>query len=40
MKEMYNLKELATIALDNLNAIGIYPHLTPNDFSVNTRAKK
>lgn len=39
MKEMYNLKELATIALDNLNAIGIYPHLTPNDFSVNTRAK-
>lgn len=39
MKEMYNLTELATMALDNLNAIGIYPHLTPNDFSVNTRAK-
>ena len=39
MKEMYNLTELATIALDNLNAIGIYPHLKPNDFSVNTRAK-
>ena len=39
MREMYNLTELATMALDNLNAIGIYPHLTPNDFSVNTRAK-
>ena len=39
MKEMYNLYELATIALDNLNAIGIYPHLTASDFSINNRAK-
>lgn len=39
MKEMYNLYELAIHALDNLNAIGIYPHLTASDFSVNTRAQ-
>lgn len=39
MSEMYNLYELAKTVLDNLNAIGIYPHLTPNDFEVNTRAK-
>jgi hypothetical protein len=40
MKEMYNLYQLATEALDNLNAIGIYPHVTPNNFTVNTRALK
>ena len=38
MREMYNLYQLATEALDNLNAIGIYPHLTASDFKVNTRA--
>jgi hypothetical protein len=38
MKEMYNLTQLATEALNNLNAIGIYPHVTPSDFTVNTRA--
>ena len=39
MREMYNLYQLATEAINNLNAIGIYPHLTANDFKVNTRAK-
>ena len=38
MREMYNLYQLATEAINNLNAIGIYPHLTPSDFKVNTRA--
>lgn len=39
MREMYNLYQLATTALNNLNTIGIYPHLTASDFSVNTRAE-
>lgn len=38
MREMYNLYQLATEALNNLNAIGIYPHVTASDFTVNTRA--
>lgn len=37
---MYNLKELAQECIENLNAIGIYPCVTVNDFSVNKRAKR
>ena len=40
MREMYNLYQLATEALNNLNAIGIYPHLKPSDFKVNTRTTR
>lgn len=35
----YDLKKLAKECIEELNAIGIYPTVTPNDFSINTRAK-
>lgn len=37
--EMYNLDALANIALDNLQAIGIYPDIRSDDFKVNKRYK-
>jgi uncharacterized protein YjaZ len=40
MNELYNLQELANKALIDLNSIGIYPSVTPNDFTINKRARK
>ena len=40
MNELYNLQELANKALVNLNSIGIYPSVTPNNFTINKRARK
>lgn len=39
MNELYDLQELANKALVNLNSIGIYPSVTPNDFTINKRAR-
>ena len=36
---MYDLKKLAKECISELNAIGIYPNITENEFTVNTRAK-
>lgn len=38
MTTLYNLQELAAEALEDLNSIGIYPRVTPNDFTVNKRS--
>lgn len=40
MTTLYNLQELAAEALEDLHSIGIYPRVTPNDFTVNKRALK
>lgn len=39
MNELYDLQELANKALVDLNSIGIYPSVTPNDFTINKRAR-
>jgi len=36
---MYDLKKIAKECIAELNAIGIYPNITENEFTVNTRAK-
>lgn len=38
MTTLYNLQELAAEALEDLHSIGIYPRVTPNDFTVNKRS--
>ena len=35
----YDLKKIAKECIADLNAIGIYPNITENEFTVNTRAK-
>ena len=39
MTQIENLRQLAKESIAELNAIGIYPNVTPNDFSINTRKK-
>lgn len=39
MTQIETLKQLAKESIAELNAIGIHPNITPNDFSINTRKK-
>ena len=40
MTQIETLRQLAQESIDELNAIGIHPNITPNEFSINTRKKK
>ena len=39
MTQIETLRQVAKESIAELNAIGIYPNVTPNDFSINTRKK-
>lgn len=40
MRDLHDIKDLAQTCIDEMHVIGLYPQITANDFSINSRIKK